>query len=109
MLATLFVAMGLAMLSLLFTSPSWLHVSPGVDVLIGLTLLFGGLAMIGTGLFVPFQKKKLGAGMGLGIALVCVVYIRATAQSAGLSPSRAIAPRYLNKTIVHSASNSGIK
>jgi hypothetical protein len=71
MLATTLIAVGLAVLILL----PGLASRTAVGIVLPFVFWLGGCVLIGVGLFTPFHKKRLGAGIGAGAALFFVVIV----------------------------------
>jgi hypothetical protein len=104
MLATMLIAAGAGVLAMIFR---WRGPSP--PILPALITLHGACAMIGAGFFAPFHKKKLGAGIGVGLMLAFIVYLCAINPPMFSPTGPVIAPRPTNLKVLRSLPNSEIK
>jgi hypothetical protein len=91
LLATLLIAIGIALLLPLFSHapPPW-YVR-GIETEAAAMLWFGGCSTIGAGLFVPFQRARTGAILGAVLALIFWVIFLLTIPRIGNTPSRELA------------------
>ena len=71
LLSTTLLAVGFTALTLL----PGLVSRNAVGVILPFVFWIGGCVLIGTGLFAPFHKKRLGAAIGAGAALCFVVFV----------------------------------
>ncbi len=78
MLATLLVAVGFGVLATFARWPGGVRPPTNEMLLLCLIILHGACATIGAGLFAPFHKKKIGAGIGAALMLGFFIFLCAT-------------------------------
>jgi hypothetical protein len=79
-IATTLVAVGVGALCVLFSREE-------TPVIPGLILFFGGSALIGAGIFMPFKWRWVGAGIGvLFAAIILAVVVWVFLRNPGLHP-----------------------